>query len=137
MPGYAGCRSSAWSVLTPYGVGRALAPPALDGDFGEDRHRDLFRRDRAEIESGRRLDAVDRGRLRSAGHELFAQRRHLAAAADEGVILGLDGERRAQGGLIALALGRNDDETPGFVEVAGREAVDDDMGVGLGGDIGG
>ena len=73
----------------------------------------------------------------AAGHELFAQRHHLAAAADEGVILGLDGERRAQGSFIALALGRDHDETPGFVEVAGCKAVDDDMGVGLGGDIGG
>ena len=55
---------------TPLGI--SLASPPLDGGFGQDRHRDLLRRDGAEIEPGRRLEAVDRLRRRTAGDELFA-----------------------------------------------------------------
>ena len=71
-----------------------------------------------------RLDAIERLARDAAGDQLFAQRRHLAAAADEGVIVGLDGDGRAQRGLIALALGRDHDEAPRLVELARLEAVD-------------
>src|SRR6478735_8206969 len=74
------------SLSAGNGIGRALAAAAFDGDFGEDRHRDLLRRDRAEIETRRGLDAIDRLARDAAGDKLFAERDHLAAAADEGVI---------------------------------------------------
>jgi hypothetical protein len=44
-----------------YGCFAALATATLDRDLGQDRHRDFFRRNRAEIEAGRRLDAIKRG----------------------------------------------------------------------------
>src|ERR1700748_1713188 len=78
-------------VLTSFGI--ALAARALDGDLGEDRHRDFFRRDGAEIEPGRRLDAIDRRRVEAGGDQLVAQRRHLAAAAGQRVRGGPGWER--------------------------------------------
>src|SRR6185312_4517750 len=65
-------------------LGRALAAAAFDGNLGEDRHCDLLGRDRAEIEARRGLDAIDCLRRDATGDELFTQRDHLAAAADEG-----------------------------------------------------
>ena len=112
-------------------MGRALTAAALDGDFGEDRHRDLFRRDRAEIEAGRGLDAIDRLARDAAGDELFAQRDHLAAAADESVIFGVNGNGLLECYFIALALGRNHDEAARIVEIARLEAVDNDVRIGL------
>src|SRR5215468_6221745 len=63
--------------------GGALAAAAGLRDLGEYRHRDLLGRDGAEIEPGRRFDAVDRGGVDAFLDQFFAQRRHLAAAADE------------------------------------------------------
>jgi hypothetical protein len=40
-------------------AGHPLPAPPLHGDLGQDRHRDFFRCDGAEIETGRGLDAVD------------------------------------------------------------------------------
>ena len=38
---------------------QALPSPSLHGDLRQDRHGDFFRRDGAEVEAGRGLDAVD------------------------------------------------------------------------------
>src|SRR6185312_14013419 len=96
----------------------ALSPAPLESDLGEDRHRDLFRRDGAEVEPGRRLDAIDRGRTRTVCQELGTQCRHLAAAADKGVIGGIDPKRLFQRGLVALALRRHHDKAAGLMQVA-------------------
>ena len=48
--------------------GDTLAAAALDGDFGENRHRDFLQRDGAEVEAGRRLELVERF-TRNAGGE--------------------------------------------------------------------
>src|SRR3954453_10792242 len=90
----------------------ALSAPALQRDLRQDRHRDLFWRDGAEVEAGRGLDAVERARIDALFCQLFAQRRHLAAAADEGVIGGLRRNGRAQRGFVALALRGDHDKTP-------------------------
>src|SRR6186713_2896498 len=97
-------------------IGGELAAPAFPGDLGEDRHRDLLRRDGAEIETCRRLDVVDGGGGGAFRNELGAERGHLAAAADEGVIVGFYRYRRAQGGFVALALRRDYDEALCLVE---------------------
>src|ERR1700753_2949515 len=81
------------SLICIFGLGSccvALSPTPLDRDFGEDRHRDLFRCDGAEIEPSRRLDLIDRRGIGAAGNQLLAQHRHLATAADEGMILSID-----------------------------------------------
>jgi hypothetical protein len=53
--------SAGASTANPLDSFCALPPPSLDRHLGQDRHRDLLRRDRAEIETGRRLDAVEGG----------------------------------------------------------------------------
>jgi hypothetical protein len=88
-------------------------PPATRGhDFGDDRDRDLLRRDCAEIETGGCLELCQAlGRdaaLREDGLESIG----LLAAADERNVVGVNGERRLERGLVATALGRDHDKTP-------------------------
>src|SRR4029077_18625170 len=54
-------RSSRWRLLLRLPLPRrALAAPSLHRHLRQNRHRDLFRRDRAEIEAGGGLDAAQR-----------------------------------------------------------------------------
>jgi hypothetical protein len=50
----------------------ALPPPPLQRDLRQNRHRDLFRRDGAEIEARRRLDAVDRNCIDAGRNQFLA-----------------------------------------------------------------
>src|SRR4029077_12617395 len=66
----------------------ALASASLPRDLSQDRHRDLLRRDGAEIKAGGRLHAIDcRGRSTFC-KELLTQSSPFAAAADESVVGG-------------------------------------------------
>src|SRR5580658_1200522 len=77
-----------WNSL--YGLREdALSATPFHRDLRQNRHRDFLRRDGAEIEAGRRFDAVDRRGINAFGDEFVAQCRHLAAAADKGMIGGL------------------------------------------------
>ena len=51
----------------------ALSAPALDRDLRQDRHRDFLRRDGAEVEAGRRLDAVEGRGVDALADQFFAQ----------------------------------------------------------------
>src|SRR3954451_23568671 len=107
----------------------ALSASTLHSDLGQDRERDFLRGDGAEIEAGRRLDAVERRGIDTLRDEFCAQRRHLAPAADEGVIGGFNRDRRAQGRFVALALGRDHHKAPGLLERAEPVAVDHLVGI--------
>ena len=104
------------------------AAPHRD-DFRKNRDRDFVRRDGAEIEAGGSLE------LRQAlgGNAALGQRRlerfGLLAAADEGDVIDVDGERRQQGGFVAAALRRDHDVAGGcFVD---RQRVAFDAAVGI------
>jgi hypothetical protein len=71
-------------------MGIALTTAALNGDFRQYRHRDFFRRDGAEVEPGRRRDPGERVCGDASPDELLAKHAHIAAAADEGVVFGID-----------------------------------------------
>jgi len=86
--------------------------------------------------SSRRLDAIERPGRHAGGNQLFAQRRHLAAAADKGVIGRLDRDGLPERGFVALALRRYHDEAARVGEIARLKTVNDDMRIGLTGAIG-
>src|SRR6266851_9123336 len=93
-----------------------LTAAALTDNLGENRQSDLLRRNGAKIETCRRLDSVERCDRHAIGQERLAQGRHLAAAADEGVIRRVDRHGRPKGGLVAFSLRRTNDETAGLGE---------------------
>src|SRR5260370_20160040 len=89
------------------------AAAGLTDNLSKKRQSDLFWRDGAEIETCRRLDPLERCGRHTIGKERLAQGRHLAAAADEGVIRRVDRHGRPKRGLVAFSLRRNNDETAG------------------------
>src|SRR5271167_1150499 len=67
-----------FSARGPLRLRPALPTPSLHRDLRQDRHRDFFRRDRAEVEAGRGLDPLERCGFKTFADQFLAQRRHLA-----------------------------------------------------------